>query len=63
VGDDEAHQLAGGRLDGSYDVSPEVAAMIALGGTAAAFDPAMTGAWISLETGFITKEDSCAWVA
>ena len=57
VGDDEAHQLAGGGLDGSDDVSPEVAAMIALGGAAAAFDPAVPGARISLEAGFVTKED------
>jgi hypothetical protein len=54
--------LAVGRLDGFDDVSPEVASMIALGGTAAAFDPAVVVAWISFETGFITKEDSCARV-
>jgi hypothetical protein len=62
AGDDEADQLAVGRLDGFDDVSPEVASMIALGGTAAAFDPAVVVAWISFETGFITKENSCGRV-
>lgn len=62
AGDDEADQLAGGGLDGIDDVSLEVASMIALGGTDAAFDPAVAGEWISFETGFITKENSCGRV-
>jgi hypothetical protein len=50
--------LAAGGLDGSDDVAPQMSSIIALGGAAAALDPALARARIAFESGFVAEEDA-----
>src|SRR6476620_11234652 len=58
VGDDQADELAAGGLDGSDNVAPQVSAVVTLGGTTAALDPAVARPRIAFETGFVAEKDA-----
>ena len=57
VGDDQADQATRGGLDCADNVAPQMPAVIALGGTAAALDPFVARTRIAFKSRLVAEED------